>query len=166
MKSDYSNSVSKYSVEIDGNRSGLRFSAAHFIHNHPTCGRLHGHDFSVSVRIDGAPDSSGIVVDFIAIESLMKSLIADLDHKIVVAKRWASVKDGIVRFETNDGEIRAPLASTCIIEEPEITSELLAHYLLGRVLSAPDGIMLSNVGFEVGVSESEGRVAWSRYKQV
>ena len=36
---------------IEGKTQGLKWSAAHVIPGHPKCGRLHGHDYTVDVKI-------------------------------------------------------------------------------------------------------------------
>ncbi|MGB9372190.1 MAG: 6-carboxytetrahydropterin synthase, partial [Halobacteriota archaeon] len=34
-------------IELDGWQAKLRFSACHFIPDHPKCGRLHGHTYAM-----------------------------------------------------------------------------------------------------------------------
>ena len=40
-------------LEIDGEHSGIRFSASHFIPRHEKCSRLHGHTYILRLRLDG-----------------------------------------------------------------------------------------------------------------
>ena len=60
------------------------FEAAHLLPNVPAwhkCGRLHGHSFRVEVHVSGELDASlGWVMDYAEIKSLVKPVIARLDH--------------------------------------------------------------------------------------
>ena len=40
-------------VNLDGIHTNLRFSAAHMIIGHESCGKIHGHSYIVDVEIDG-----------------------------------------------------------------------------------------------------------------
>ncbi|MFN0002003.1 MAG: 6-carboxytetrahydropterin synthase QueD [Pseudohongiellaceae bacterium] len=62
----------------------FNFEAAHLLPNVPPghkCGRLHGHSFRVAVHVAGPLDSSlGWVMDYADIKTLVKPVIAQLDH--------------------------------------------------------------------------------------
>ncbi len=62
----------------------FNFEAAHLLPNVPPghkCGRLHGHSFRVEVHVAGPLDSSlGWVMDYADIKTLVKPVIAQLDH--------------------------------------------------------------------------------------
>jgi len=40
-------------LELDGWETGLKFAAAHFLPGVERCNRIHGHNYAVSVRIEG-----------------------------------------------------------------------------------------------------------------
>jgi len=149
-------------VDVDGARTNLGFSAAHFISGHDPCGRLHGHNFCVKVNVEGRPDEYGMVVDFFTIEGAIRSILTDMDHKILIAKRHAIVADGIVRFMTTDGEIRVPRDAVAILDVKETTSELLADHILSKVLANSDLDLGGISSIAVGITESDGRVGWSK----
>jgi len=151
-----------FSVEIDGEKNGLGFSAAHFIAGHNPCGRLHGHNFCVKALVEGAPDGSGMVVDFFAIEGAIRDLLADMDHKILVARRHAVIDAGIVRFMTSDGEVGVSKNAIVLLDIRETTSELLADYILTHVVFDSGLDFGSVTSFAVGVGESGGRIGWSK----
>ena len=161
MRMKSTNEQIAYSIDIDGQKCNLRFSAAHYIHGHPTCGRLHGHDFTVHISVDGALDSSGIVLDFLDIESSVRNLISVLDHKILLAKRLTTIDGQYVRFDTSDGETVVPVGSVSIIDVSDITSELLARSLLSGILDSKCLVTSSISRISVGISESNGRIAWA-----
>lgn len=60
------------------------FEAAHRLPNVPEghkCARLHGHSYRVVVHVEGPVDEElGWVIDFGDISSVVKPVIADLDH--------------------------------------------------------------------------------------
>lgn len=62
----------------------FRFEAAHRLPDAPPghrCGRLHGHSFSVEVRIEGEADRrSGWVMDYGDIKERATPIIEQLDH--------------------------------------------------------------------------------------
>ncbi len=62
----------------------FNFEAAHLLPNVAPghkCGRLHGHSFRVEVHVAGPLDSSlGWVMDYADIKTLVKPVIAQLDH--------------------------------------------------------------------------------------
>jgi 6-pyruvoyltetrahydropterin/6-carboxytetrahydropterin synthase len=60
------------------------FEAAHLLPNVPAghkCGRLHGHSFRIEVHVAGELDATlGWIMDYAEIKSLVKPVIAKLDH--------------------------------------------------------------------------------------
>jgi len=60
------------------------FEAAHLLPNVPAghkCGRLHGHSFRIEVHVAGELDATlGWIMDYAEIKSLVKPVIARLDH--------------------------------------------------------------------------------------
>ena len=60
------------------------FEAAHLLPNVPAghkCGRLHGHSFRIEVHVTGELDATlGWIMDYAEIKSLVKPVIARLDH--------------------------------------------------------------------------------------
>ncbi len=73
-------------IEIDGWMAKLRFSACHFIPNHPKCGCLHGHTYAVSVRIEG--DQKGeFIIDFETVKGIVNRICDRLDHRVLIAEK-------------------------------------------------------------------------------
>ncbi|MGD0717667.1 MAG: 6-pyruvoyl tetrahydropterin synthase family protein [Halobacteriota archaeon] len=78
-------------IELDGWQAKLRFSACHFIPDHPKCGRLHGHTYAMSATIVGA-QIHDFVVDFEDLKKDVAEICEALDHKILLASRDADVR--------------------------------------------------------------------------
>ncbi|MCC6028073.1 MAG: 6-carboxytetrahydropterin synthase QueD [Archaeoglobales archaeon] len=58
------------------------FSAAHAIPGHKKCGRIHGHNFDVSVEVEGEL-KNGMVIDFFELKSILKEILEKFDHSIL-----------------------------------------------------------------------------------
>ena len=58
------------------------FSAAHSIPGHEKCGKLHGHNFLVSVEVEGEP-KNGMVIDFFELKRILREILARFDHSII-----------------------------------------------------------------------------------
>lgn len=84
-------------IEIDGWMAKLRFSACHFIPNHPKCGCLHGHTYAVSVRLEGEQIGE-FIIDFEMVKGIVNRICDTLDHKVLIAE-----KDTRLRIDRNEG---------------------------------------------------------------
>ncbi len=58
------------------------FDSAHYIPNHPKCGRVHGHTYRVEIEVEGVV-RDGMVVDFEELKEKVKSVISELDHRLL-----------------------------------------------------------------------------------
>jgi 6-pyruvoyltetrahydropterin/6-carboxytetrahydropterin synthase len=61
------------------------FAAGHALRNYKgKCENVHGHNFRVQVIIEGERlDDTGLLVDFIDVKTLMRSVIERLDHQFL-----------------------------------------------------------------------------------
>ena len=119
-----------YKVIVDGVQ--YKFSSAHFIVGHEKCGRIHGHNFHVSVEISGPLDNHHFVVDFMDVKNAINETGDKLDHRILIP---ATAKDLIIKesrdnidFSFNGKKYSVPKEDACLLPLPAITSELLAKY--------------------------------------
>jgi len=72
-------------IIINGIHANLRFSSAHIIPNHDSCGCIHGHSYFVDVEIEG--ERSGefeFVADFKDVKDSVRKVCEKLDHKILI----------------------------------------------------------------------------------
>lgn len=72
-------------IMINGINAGLRFSSAHIIPAHASCGFIHGHSYFVDVEIEG--DRSGdyeFVADFKDVKNSVRTICKKLDHRILI----------------------------------------------------------------------------------
>ena len=72
-------------ILVNGVQSNLRFSSAHVIPGHESCGFIHGHSYFVDIEIEGerAGDFE-FVVDFKDVKSYTKAICDELDHRLLI----------------------------------------------------------------------------------
>jgi 6-pyruvoyltetrahydropterin/6-carboxytetrahydropterin synthase len=146
-------------LEIDGWRLRLTFSAAHVMIGHKRCGRLHGHDYAISVRLDGEPGSDGVIMDFGTLKSLVRKIAKELDHKFLVAKRHKNViiKDGKVTMKSGGSVYQVPMRDCAVLDIEQTSAEELARWVgkkLKPMLRGFDNLTHLQVKVEEGVGQS------------
>jgi 6-pyruvoyltetrahydropterin/6-carboxytetrahydropterin synthase len=126
-----------YSVRIAGDR--LIYSAAHFIVlPGGICEPLHGHNYRVAVDLGGPLDEIDCVIDFAAMLDAMKSILAEIDHAMLLPaqSRQIQVEAGEQEVEVRFGDRRwvFPREECRILPVASTTVELVAKYLVERLL--------------------------------
>jgi 6-pyruvoyltetrahydropterin/6-carboxytetrahydropterin synthase len=64
----------------------LRFAAAHFCTFEGECEPLHGHNYDVSVDVEGELTGDGWVIDFTVLKAMTRALCQELDHKFLLQR--------------------------------------------------------------------------------
>lgn len=145
----------------------LVFPAAHFItfagHR---CEPLHGHNYRVSARLEGSVDEEcWYVVDFSAVKETLRTLCAELDHKMLLP-----MQNPKLRIEEKAGAVHVafegapryvfPREECALLPIPNTTVEMLAQYLAGRVVAEfrTRGIV-TLAAVEIEVEENFGQSA-------
>ncbi|MDO5824520.1 6-pyruvoyl tetrahydropterin synthase family protein [Methanobrevibacter sp.] len=87
-------------ILVNGIQSNLRFSSAHVIPGHESCGFIHGHSYFVDVEIEGerAGDFE-FVVDFKDVKGYTKAVCNELDHRLLIP-----VYNNLIDFKDFDKE--------------------------------------------------------------
>src|SRR5207249_1961857 len=81
----------------------LVFSAGHFItYGGHLCEPLHGHNYRVGVVLEGALDENWYVFDFVTLKRLMKRLVDQLDHRMLLP-----LDNPLIALAENEGHITA-----------------------------------------------------------
>lgn len=139
----------------------LVFSAAHFItYNGNICERLHGHNYRVTAEVFGPLDENHYVVDFIALRDTLRSIVAELDHRVLLPTDHLQIKvtadDGSVEVVFEDRRWVFPRGDCVLLPVPNTTAEMLAQYIARRLLAelatVPERV-------RVEVDECEGQSA-------
>ena len=128
-----------YSVRIAGDN--LIFSSAHFIIlPDGICEPLHGHDYRVAVELSGPLDEIDFVIDFLALLQIMKLILAEIDHAVLLPTRNPAIR---VSAGEDEVEVRFgvrrwvfPRAECRLLPVVSTTAELLANLLGQRLLES------------------------------
>jgi 6-pyruvoyltetrahydropterin/6-carboxytetrahydropterin synthase len=128
-----------YSVLVE--KENLVFSAAHFItFNGNVCERLHGHNYRVSCEVRGPLDENSYVIDFIALRDELRSLVDELDHRVILPTEHPQIRvssdDREVTAEFEDRRWVFPRGDCALLPVANTTAELVARYLGMRLLDA------------------------------
>ncbi len=132
-------------ILINGIQSNLRFSSAHIIPGHSTCGHIHGHSYFVDVEIEGARDGKfEFVVDFKDVKTYTKDICDKLDHRLLIPvqnelidfKDFSKESDSIDELEKRktvsfkvDGKGYSVPADDCVfLDLPYTSAEELSKY--------------------------------------
>jgi len=141
----------------------LVFSAAHFITIGDWCERLHGHNWRVAVEVTGELDENGIVVDFIALRDKLQSIVAELDHSLLVP-----LQHPLLTVEVNDREVQiryqnrrwiVPRDECRLLPIRQTTAELLARWIGEQLQERMQGALDRTSSLQVDVEENCGQWA-------
>lgn len=156
-------SEGRYTVAVG--KDYLKFSAAHFIAYPGFREMLHGHNYQVSVRVEGRLGPDGYVLDFGPLKEATRDVCAELDEKVLVPTRsdcLGVTEDGAsVTLVYEDGaRFVFPRTDVCLLPIVHSSAEELARYLWDRLR----GVLLSAraeglVRLDVRVAESPGQSA-------
>ncbi len=58
------------------------FDAAHYLPEHRSCGRMHGHTYKVELVLEGEP-KEGIIMDFAEVKAALREVLAEYDHRVL-----------------------------------------------------------------------------------
>ena len=132
-------------ILVNGIQSNLRFSSAHVIPGHESCGYIHGHSYFVDVEIEG--ERAGefeFVVDFKDVKGYTKAICDELDHRLLIPvyndliefKDFDKDKDSIfnlkkkltVHFKIDGKGYSIPAADCVFLPLPYTSAEELSKF--------------------------------------
>lgn len=126
-------------LKIDGSLNRINFSAAHFIPTIEKCSRLHGHDYSVSVELEGE-EKDGILIDYGIVKKAVRALADSLDHKVLLPESSpltrVSCDHKVCTATFGAKEFRFPVSDVYILERPITSSEMIADYMGTKLAQA------------------------------
>jgi 6-pyruvoyltetrahydropterin/6-carboxytetrahydropterin synthase len=157
----------KRTYRVSVSKDYLVFASAHFItfagHR---CEPLHGHNYRVSVALEGSLDEeSWYVVDFTVLKGALRQLCDEIDHRVLLPLRnpRLTIKtEGSAVHVALDGKPMYvfPAADCAMLEGPNTTVEMLAEYLTGRLRTTLAGRGATNLtSIELEVEETFGQAA-------
>jgi 6-pyruvoyl-tetrahydropterin synthase len=155
----------KTSFEVYVSKDSFKFNAAHFIAYRGFRERLHGHNYRVSVRVEGPVGADGYVVDFGHIKKAAREVCSSLNERTIVP-----MKSDVLAIRTEGGQVHLtcedgtkfsfPDADCALLEIRHSSAEELAEYV-GEKLRAALPILGSRgvTVLEVGVAEAPNQEA-------
>ena len=154
-----------YKVTIE--RNTLRFAAAHFATFEGQCESLHGHNYDVTVEVEGELTEDGWVIDFGALKSMTRELCQELDHKFLLQResKALEIDEGMSNWKVRFRERGWVFPKSDIVALPieNSTAEQLARWFAGRLREALAQRGATNVtSITVGVEEMPGQAGWWR----
>ena len=133
-------------MTIDGWGNNLRFSSAHFIPDLGKCSRLHGHDYAVSIELEGDL-KNGILIDYGDVKRIARKILEQYDHRVLIPTRGtlsvANVQSNHVSVEYSGKTMSFFMEDVCFIDTDVSSSENLASLIsfqLKKELSAYENL--------------------------
>lgn len=149
-------------IEINGEKTNIHFSAAHILLGHRRCGVLHGHTYTLHVRIHGDVDMHGLIIDFHMIKPLLREIAETLDHTILIPENHSHINltDKEVILKDSNKQYVFPRQDCTFLPIPTTTVEHLAEYICTQIsVQLKEQPNISSI--EIGVDEGFGQLAWS-----
>ena len=146
-------------------RNTLRFAAAHFTTFEGQCEPLHGHNYDVSVEVEGELTEDSWVVDFSALKAMTRDLCKEVDHKFLLQRdsRVLEIDEGMSNWKVRFAERGWVFPKSDVLPLPvdNTTAERLAQWFAGRLrerLAERGARNLTSI--TVGVEEMPGQAGW------
>jgi 6-pyruvoyltetrahydropterin/6-carboxytetrahydropterin synthase len=157
--------MSAYRVHIS--KDNLIFAAGHFVsYDGDKVEPLHGHNYRLSVTVEGPTEENAYVFNFVTLKRIMKRVADELDHRMLLPRDNPLIAvetqdDGGIVVRTQGRWYRFPREDVVLLPLPNTTVEMLARHLCGRLReelgARADAAHLTAV--EVTVEETFGQMA-------
>ncbi|HLG72813.1 MAG TPA: 6-carboxytetrahydropterin synthase [Chloroflexota bacterium] len=122
-------------VRLD--KADFQFCAAHFCVFPGEREPLHGHNYRVYLELGGPVDDLGYVAEFGWLKSVVRQLVATLDHRVILAERCPELRvareSEQVRVFWREDSWSFPNGDVVCLPVKNTTAELLAGYLWEQV---------------------------------
>jgi len=151
-----------FSIEVA--KDYFNFASAHFlIFANGQREPLHGHNYQVSVRMEGELDRAGVVLDFISFKPLVKKICDSLDHRTLIQAASTEIK---VHRRAREVELRykkqkmiLPRQDVILLPLANTSTELLAEHVADQIRKrVRQEFPRTRIRFlEVGVEEARGQ---------
>ena len=150
-------------VKVEG--GNLKFNAAHFITFGGESERLHGHNYTVLVEMEGTLNQDSLVFDFSVLKRLTREICERINHHFILPLRNPNLK---CRGLPEEWEIHFAQKRYILPREDVIplsidnsTAECLAEYICGELRAALAAYDISNIhSLLVGVAEAPTQMAY------
>ena len=150
----------QHNVTVDG--VSLRFAAAHMATIGDQLEPLHGHNYAVRCRVEGALTSDAWVIDFGVLKRAVREACEVLDHRFLLQRdsKLLDISEDADGWTIRQGGRRYvfPAADVVALPIENTTAELIAGWLCDRVAEALAGGGHANIErLAVDVEEMAGQ---------
>ncbi len=159
--------MSPQAFRVHVTKDYLKFNAAHFMAYTGFREMLHGHNYRVSVDVEGELGREGYVLDFAVVKQVAKRVCERLDEKTIIPAHSDCLRireeGGQVILHYEDDEFRFPRSDVVFLPIAHSSAEELARYLAGEIRQElrADGVQ-GITALQVGVEETPGQAAYFR----
>lgn len=150
-------------ISVERNR--LRFAAAHMATFGGDCEPLHGHNYDVTVEIEGELTDESWVWDFGDVKRVTRAIIDELDHRFLLQARSPILhikqSTGSWTISFQERTYTFPESDVVALPIENTTAERLAEWLAGRLLAdfaTREGHSFRKLS--VGIEEMPGQAGW------
>ncbi|UTB33683.1 MAG: 6-carboxytetrahydropterin synthase [Methanobacterium sp. ERen5] len=152
-------------IIINGIHANLRFSAAHMIPEHESCGVIHGHSYIVDVVVEGDRSGEfGFVVDFKEVKKIVRDLCKKMDHRVLIPLKNPKIKftniKGPIEFSIGDKNYMLPNEDCMLLDLKSTSAEELSEYFATELHSSLIKINPGISSVQICVNEGIGQGAY------
>jgi 6-pyruvoyl tetrahydropterin synthase/QueD family protein len=152
-----------YKVIVE--RGYLEFSASHFITYGGKCERIHGHNYAVSVELEGELTEDSYLFDFVVLKRIVRDICDSLDHRFLLplGNEHLEVREAGGGWDIVFRQRRylLPVQDVLTLPIDNVTAERLAEYICNALLEKLREHRATNVvKATVGVEESPGQTGY------
>jgi 6-pyruvoyl tetrahydropterin synthase/QueD family protein len=152
-----------FKVVVD--KGNLRFDCAHFITFGGKCEHLHGHNYGVSVTVEGPLTADSYVVDFVDLKKIVRRVSETLDHRFLLPLKnphlLTEQKNEHWSISFEGRQYQFPARDVVPLPVDNITAERLAQYIWNEIVR--ELLALGNdhlATITVGIEEAPGQSAY------
>ena len=156
-----------FSIEVA--KDYFNFASAHFlIFSNGQRESLHGHNYQVSIVMEGELDPAGVVLDFISFKPLVKRICDGLDHRTLIQTASPVItlrqRPHEIELRYKQQKIILPRQDVLLLPLINTSTELLAEYVAGQIRRrVRRNFPKSQIRYlEVGVEEARGQRGFFR----
>ncbi len=152
-------------IVINGIHANLRFSAAHIIPKHESCGVIHGHSYIVDVVVEGERSGEfGFVVDFKKVKSIVRDICKKLDHRVLIPIKntemdFKNLEDS-VEFSIGPKEYKLPVEDCVLLDLKSTSAEDLSQYFAEELYQRLKKLNSELSSVQICVNEGIGQGAY------
>ena len=145
-------------------REDLSFSAGHISIYGDAMEGQHGHNYQISVELEGLLGPDSLVVDFRAVKEILRSIARELNHRTLVPAQHPQLKieqrEKSTQMTSGGEHIELPTSNVVLLDVPNVTSEMLAFFFFEAVRKKlPEEDLKRLRRITVEVTESPGQSA-------